>query len=132
MQKRLESFVRCEEQLWPECGGPSNTFLPPRPRRQSHPNPFLVEFRPKLKCNCLLQKFIPPPMVRHVENWLTGGSQRGFRRGRRGRVVTLLGDLVSMRTGSPIVGATDVLAVGGGQATRSLGPPSLWGPKPGV
>ena len=26
---KLESFVRCEEQLWPDCGRPSNTFLPP-------------------------------------------------------------------------------------------------------
>ena len=26
---KLESFVRCEEQLWLDCGGPSNTFLPP-------------------------------------------------------------------------------------------------------
>ena len=26
---KLESFVRCEEQLWPDCGGPSNNFLPP-------------------------------------------------------------------------------------------------------
>ena len=29
MQKKLGSLVRCEEQLWPDCGGPSNTFLPP-------------------------------------------------------------------------------------------------------
>ena len=28
-RNKLESFVRCEEQLWPDCGGPSNTFLPP-------------------------------------------------------------------------------------------------------
>ena len=21
--------MRCEEQLWPDCGGPSDTFLPP-------------------------------------------------------------------------------------------------------
>ena len=28
-RNKLESFVRCEEQLWPDCGGPSDTFLPP-------------------------------------------------------------------------------------------------------
>ena len=28
-RNKLESFVRCEAQLWPDCGGPSNTFLPP-------------------------------------------------------------------------------------------------------
>ena len=28
-RNKLESFVRCEEQLWPDCGGPSTTFLPP-------------------------------------------------------------------------------------------------------
>ena len=26
---KLESFVRREEQLWPDCGRPSNSFLPP-------------------------------------------------------------------------------------------------------
>ena len=29
MQQRLESLVRCEEQLWPDCGRPSDTILPP-------------------------------------------------------------------------------------------------------
>ena len=24
MQKRLESFVRCDEHVWPDSGGPSN------------------------------------------------------------------------------------------------------------
>ena len=48
-RNKLESFVRCEEQLWPDCGGPSNTFLPPHAsRRQSHPDLFLLGFRPRL------------------------------------------------------------------------------------
>ena len=29
MQKRPDSFVRREEQLWPDSGGPSKIFLPP-------------------------------------------------------------------------------------------------------
>ena len=28
-RNKLESFVRCEKQHWPDCGGPFNTFLPP-------------------------------------------------------------------------------------------------------
>ena len=44
---KLESFVGREEQLWPDCGRPSNTS-PRRPRRQSHPNLLLLGFRPKL------------------------------------------------------------------------------------
>ena len=28
MQTSFESFVKCTEQLWPECGGPSNTDIP--------------------------------------------------------------------------------------------------------
>ena len=29
MRDQLESSVRREEQVWPDCGGPSNTFLLP-------------------------------------------------------------------------------------------------------
>ena len=28
MQTSLESFENCEEQPWPDCGGPSNTLIP--------------------------------------------------------------------------------------------------------
>ena len=38
---KLETFVRREEQLWPDCGRPSSTF-PPTPRRPRR-------FRPKLR-----------------------------------------------------------------------------------
>ena len=37
MQKRLESFVRCEEQLWLDCGGPSNSFSHPTPSKAAKP-----------------------------------------------------------------------------------------------
>ena len=29
MQTRFESFVKCEEQPWPDSGGPPNMFIPP-------------------------------------------------------------------------------------------------------
>ena len=29
MQTRFESFVKCDEQPWPDSGGPSNIFIPP-------------------------------------------------------------------------------------------------------
>ena len=29
MQTRLDSFAKCEEQSWPDSGGPSSTFIPP-------------------------------------------------------------------------------------------------------
>ena len=47
-RNKLESFVRCEKQHWPDCGGPSNTFLPPH-AVQCHPNLFLLGVRPKLR-----------------------------------------------------------------------------------
>ena len=42
-----ESFVRCQEQPWPDCGGPWPDLIPPhgRFRRQTHPNLFVFGFR---------------------------------------------------------------------------------------
>ena len=48
-RNKLESFVRCEEQLWPDCGGPSNTFLPPHAVRGGRATQTYLGFRPKLK-----------------------------------------------------------------------------------
>ena len=31
MPTSFESFVNCEEQPWPDCGGPSHTVIPPHP-----------------------------------------------------------------------------------------------------
>ena len=98
-RNKLESFVRCEEQLWPDCGGPSNTFLPPhavqprRPRRQSHPNLFLLGFRPKLRQQSTsknLFSFMTFVGSESQNNWgvgrrFQGGCQRPGLRGRAKR-----------------------------------------------
>ena len=41
-RNKLESFVRCEEQLWPDCGGPSNTFLPRQQSTSKHLFSFMM------------------------------------------------------------------------------------------
>ena len=57
MQTRVDSFVKCQKQPWPDSGAPSNTFVPPHAdRRQNHPNLFLLGFRPKLKSTANLKQ----------------------------------------------------------------------------
>ena len=80
MQQRLENLVRNEEQLWPDCGGPSKYFSPTprRPRRQNHPNLFLLGFRPKLRTLAYFQKTFPsrvPPPNSQGGPRVPGGSQ---------------------------------------------------------
>ena len=59
MQQRLDSLVRCEGQLWPDCG-----------RRQSHPNLFLG--------NCLLPIKLPRPMVVSARGKVLEGFTRSW------------------------------------------------------
>ena len=45
MHKKLEGFVRCEEQLWPNFGGPFNTFLPLHAVQDSKATQPIIPFR---------------------------------------------------------------------------------------
>ena len=65
-RNKLESFVRCEEQVWRDCGGPSNTFLPPHAALERHPNLFLLAFGLNSDNSPLLKKVIQFHDVRWV------------------------------------------------------------------
>ena len=80
MQTSCESFVKCEEQPWPDCGGPSNTFIPPHAvsGRQNHPNFFLLGFRLQLNSIAYFQKdFFRYQWGVPGQFWGVPGSVRG-------------------------------------------------------
>ena len=137
---KLESFLRCEEQLWPDCGGPSNTFLPPHAPSEAakppKPVPFRVQAETQVNCFKPLYSVTVVNLVRGAEGVPRGGTggpkastsaARGPGPPGRGPSPKILGryfiNTGPRRTGSgtgPHVIATDPRAVRGGRTACAM------------
>ena len=87
MQQRLECLGKCAEQLLARYWRAIKNFSPTprRPRRQNHPNLFLLGFRPKLMTIAYFQKKHSPRIRFVARSRLTGlaGGTRGGQKGQR-------------------------------------------------
>ena len=106
-RNKLESFVRCEEQLWPDCGGPL-TFLPPYA-----PDLFLLGFRPPKLRQQLLNKLIQERRSGQRRGQAgRGANSKGSKRGGQGRGLRVRG--ASQKT-KKVKGVRGKKGVRGGQ-----------------
>ena len=103
--------MRCEEQLWPDCGGPSNTFLPPHAVRggKATQTYSFQGFRPKLKATVPLLKLIQFHDVSGLGprvKGMVGGSRvpGSFREGPRQSREVQTGAKTGARPGSQLRG----------------------------
>ena len=86
MQQRLECLGKCAEQLLARYWRAIKNFSPTprRPRRQNHPNLFLLGFRPKLMTIAYFQKQ-HSPRIRFAATGSGGPELRGAERSKRTR-----------------------------------------------
>ena len=86
MQQRLECLGKCAEQLLARYWRAIKNFSPTprRPRRQNHPNLFLLGFRPKLMTIAYFQKQ-HSPRIRFAATGSGGPELRGAERPKRTR-----------------------------------------------
>ena len=120
-RNKLESFVRCEKQHWPDCGGPSNTFSHPTPSKAAKPpKPIPFRVRPKLR---------QQPTSKNLGSFREGCSK--FQRGGLGQApsqdqpaVSGAGLTPEVRTHTHHTGTKKMAGMGGG------GPDKVGGPGP--
>ena len=110
--------MRCEKQHWPDCGGPSNTFLPPHAVQGGKANLFLLGFRPKLRQQPTSNNLFSFMMLVGSE------SQRNWGEAVSGRVAVAAR---SQRGGlgqahaSKVRDQAEAVGPGGGQGARARG-----------